>query len=202
MICIIDTGIGNVKGIQNMLKRLSAESIISNDNSVLDKADALILPGIGTFDHGMLALRQYGLVEFIKRKALYEKTKILGICLGMQLLANCSEEGSEDGLGLIGGEVKKFNFTNDNQKVPHMGWNLVEPVSDSALLRGFESSPRFYFTHSFYFLCQNDRYVVGQTNYGANFCSVVHKENIMGVQFHPEKSHRFGLKLFQNFISC
>lgn len=201
MIVIVNTGIGNFKSIQNMLLRIGVKSIISACSDKIMSASKLILPGIGSFDTGMSELNKNNLVDVIKYKVLNEDTNILGICLGMQMLGDGSEEGSLNGLGLIRGKVKKFNFTEEfpKNKIPHMGWNYVSPKKGADLFHEFDSVPRFYFTHSYYFDCQDDNNVIGSTSYGIVFDSAIQKKNIYGVQFHPEKSHRFGMQLLKNF---
>lgn len=204
MIVIINTGIGNFKSIQNMLNRIGEKSLISDCKKDIAEATKIILPGVGSFDRGMQALQEKDLIEAIKYKALIEKTPILGICLGMQILGQSSEEGSLPGLSLIKGHVKKFNFTafTDKKRVPHMGWNYVVPTQDSILFQHVKGLLRFYFTHSYYFVCDNAHSSIAITPYGLDFTSVIQHDNIYGVQFHPEKSHRFGWQLLKNFATC
>ena len=201
MIVIINTGIGNFKSIQNMLSRIGEISIISNNIREIESADKLILPGVGSFDKGMQSLQDYNLVEVIKDKANSKNIRILGICLGMQMLADSSEEGSLPGLGLIKGSVR--HFTDKTLKIPHMGWNYAMPVRDSLLFNGCDMCSRFYFTHSYWFDCKDESNILSKTSYGHDFTSAVLSGNhIYGVQFHPEKSHRFGFQLLKNFSSC
>lgn len=204
MIVIIDTGIGNFKSVQNMLHRVGVQSIISNDIKIIKKANKIILPGVGSFDKGMQALEKYNLIDLIREKIAVENAKILGICLGMQMLGAFSEEGTLPGLGVIKGHVKKFNFENGltTQKVPHMGWNYVIPSQNTPLFEGYDTTPRFYFAHSYYFSCEEPLNSIGTASYGTEFCTAVQKGNVYGVQFHPEKSHRFGFQLLKNFASC
>lgn len=204
MILIINTGIGNFKSIKNMLSRVGMQSILSHDVQEIQKADKIILPGIGSFDKGMQALKSYGLCSLIKDKARDDKTKILGICLGMQMLGESSEEGSLPGLGIIKGCVRKFNFpvNKNNLKIPHMGWNYAVSIKENILFSQLGHAPRFYFTHSYWFDCE-DKNTLAKTVYGHEFSSAVHSnDNIFGVQFHPEKSHRFGFQLLKNFATC
>ncbi|EKE00961.1 MAG: Imidazole glycerol phosphate synthase, glutamine amidotransferase subunit [uncultured bacterium] len=201
MIVIINTGIGNFKSIQNMLSRIGKKSILSNNAREIENADKLILPGVGSFDKGMQALQDYHLVDVIKDMAKSQNVKLLGICLGMQMLAESSEEGALPGLGIIKGNVRRFadNFF----KIPHMGWNYVIPTEESILFRGYDSVPRFYFTHSYWFDCDDYANILAKTSYEHDFVSAIRSgNNIYGVQFHPEKSHRFGFQLLKNFASC
>ena len=203
MILIIDYDIGNVGSIKNMLKKAGFESTISRDVNEIERADKLILPGVGSFDYGMAMLNKLGLVEILNHQVLGEKKPVLGICLGTQLLFQSSEEGESPGLGWIEGQVKKFDFGDNPSKlkIPHMGWNHVESINDNPLLQGFEELPRFYFVHSYYVQCARQEDVAGMTDYGCKFTSAVCCDNVMGTQFHPEKSHRFGLHLIKNFAS-
>jgi len=201
MITIINYKMGNLGSIQNMLKKIGEKSIITNDLAVIEKAKKIILPGVGSFDRAMKNLEDLDLIPILNKKILEEKTPVLGICLGMQLLAGFSEEGNVSGLGYIKGKVKKFNFSNKaNLKIPHMGWNTINFAKEHKLLSGLSEEPRFYFVHSFYFECQNKEDVLSVTNYGGSFVSSVARDNIMGTQFHPEKSHRFGMQLLNNFV--
>lgn len=192
---------GNVGSIKNMLKKIGHDAIISSNKGDIDKASKLILPGVGRFDTAMENLNTLNLSELIKQK-VDEGTPLLGICLGMQLLANKSEEGIIDGLGLIPGEVKKFNLQAPF-KVPHMGWNEVNYDPNSIIFKGFNQfeEARFYFVHSYYFQCTSKENSIGETTFSHTFTSAVQKENIFGVQFHPEKSHIFGMALLRNFAS-
>lgn len=199
MIVILDYGVGNLKSIQNMIKKAGAKAHISSDKAEIEKATAVILPGVGAFDHGMNKLKESGFDELIHRIAA-NGTVILGICLGMQLLFERSDEGQLPGLGLVKGEVKKFEFEDSKLKIPHMGWNIVEANNSSGLYSGFEEELRYYFVHSFYAYCENPQDVDAQANYGHDFTCGVHRDNIYGAQFHPEKSHKFGVKFFQNFL--
>jgi glutamine amidotransferase len=199
MITIIDYGMGNVGSIKNMLKKIGHDSIISSNKVDIDNASKLILPGVGRFDTAMENLNNLNLSQLIKEKVM-EGTPLLGICLGMQLLANKSEEGIIDGLGLIPGEVKKFDLQAPF-KVPHMGWNTVNFNNNSVLFQQFQQfeEARFYFVHSYYFQCTIKEYSIGETSFSHNFTSAVQKGNVFGVQFHPEKSHVFGMGLLKNF---
>lgn len=198
MITIVDYGMGNLGSIQNMLKKIGVESSMSSDVDKIEKASKIILPGVGSFDQAMINLERLDLVNILSRKALGEKIPFLGICLGMQLLANSSEEGIRSGLGWIDGKVLKFNL-DSSFKVPHMGWNSVNLQWESQIFNNMYPDPRFYFVHSYYFDCNNKEDILTTSEYGINFVSAVKKDNILGVQFHPEKSHKFGMKLLENF---
>lgn len=201
MITIVDYKTGNLGSIQNILKKIGESSVISSDASIISNATKIILPGVGSFDTGMENLISLDLIEVLNRKALKEKIPILGICLGMQLLSEKSEEGIFPGLGWIKGDVRKFNFSDTTEyKVPHMGWNFVISRKESRLLDDMYDDPRFYFVHSYYFKPTNSKDILTSTEYETVFASAVESENIIGVQFHPEKSHKFGLKLLRNFV--
>lgn len=203
MIVIINYDVGNLGSILNMLKKIGAEAIISSNQEDIKKADKLILPGVGSFNYGMEKLQQSGLIELLNRKVLNEKTPILGICLGLQLFTKKSEEGKLNGMGWIDAQTVKFQFNSEQKqlKIPHMGWNEVAVKKQSVLFKdmSFEES-RFYFVHSYYVQCNQEQDILTTTHYGYDFHSGVEKENIVGVQFHPEKSHKFGLKLLKNFV--
>ncbi len=200
MITIIDYGMGNLGSIHNMIKKIGYQSEITADVEAIRRASKIILPGVGAFDKAMSNLANLNLIEVIREKAAAE-TPLLGICLGMQLLAEGSEEGVLPGLGLIRGKVKQFVLPS-GYKVPHMGWNTVDYNRESPLFAGFEGfeEVRFYFVHSYHFVCADERYVNGRTDYGSAFTSAVQSDKVYGVQFHPEKSHKFGMQLLRNFI--
>lgn len=200
MVGIINYGLGNLGSIKNMLKAIGEKSVISSNPDVLDTCDRYILPGVGAFDAGMSKLNELGLVDYIKKVAQVEKKPILGICLGMQLLGRKSEEGKLDGLGLIPFDNIKFRLDNTELRVPHMGWDIVELNQDNSLLKNLEGVQRYYFVHSFHAQCDFDGNVLMTCEYGYKFAASVIKENIMGVQFHPEKSHDFGMALLRNFV--
>jgi glutamine amidotransferase len=201
-IVIIDYGMGNVGSINNMLKYLGARAVISADHDVIKAADKLILPGVGHFDRAMDNIKTKKLLEVLTEMALVKRVPFLGICLGMQLMCNSSEEGSERGLGFVDAKVKKFNFPDNNElKIPHMGWNYITPCKKSNLLIGLEEKSRFYFVHSYFVDCAHAADKLTITQYGHEFVSAFEHNNLIGVQFHPEKSHRFGISLFKNFLS-
>jgi glutamine amidotransferase len=201
MIVIIDYGVGNLGSIANMLKKVGAEAMISSNVSDIEKADKLILPGVGAFDNGMKNLNESGLVSVLNTKVIEIKTPILGICLGAQLFSKSSQEGELPGLGWIDAEMKRFRFDQSqaNLKVPHMGWNFVTVNQSNPLFNDMYENARFYFVHSYHFVCHDEKNILAKTHYGYEFASAIVSENIMGTQFHPEKSHKFGMKLLKNF---
>ena len=201
MVAIIDCGLGNLGSIANMLDVIGVRSTITDSEKDIDSADHIILPGVGAFDTGMNNLQAKGLDELLKKQATDGKP-ILGICLGMQLLGRGSEEGSIHGLGLIPFDNIKFTFEkNSNLKVPHMGWDVVEFKKNVPLLKEIEGHQRYYFVHSYHAVCDSDENIMMTCEYGYNFAAAVCKDNIYGVQFHPEKSHSFGMRLFDNFVN-
>jgi glutamine amidotransferase len=163
----------------------------------------IILPGVGSFDYAMQRLNDSGMRETLEKKVLEEKIPVLGVCVGMQMLAKTSEEGILPGLGWIDGEVKKFVLPSGSttMRIPHMGWNTIKPLSQDGLLKGLDNESRFYFLHSYYFKCSHSSDSMALTNYGGDFVSAVNDKNIYGVQFHPEKSHGWGIQLLENFAS-
>ncbi len=200
MITIVDYGLGNLGSIQNMLKKIGAKSIISNNISEISDAEKIILPGVGSFDSAMNKINELNLKDILIKKANIDKIPFLGICLGMQILTNSSEEGSEKGLGLINAATLKFNLIDQSLKIPHMGWNTIEDISENELTLSMnEREQKFYFVHSYYVKCHNSNNVIGTTKHGQVFHSMIKNNNIYGAQFHPEKSHTFGMNLFKNF---
>lgn len=200
MVAIIDYGLGNLGSIANMLKVIGEKSVITVDKGRIAEADHIILPGVGAFDAGMQKLNETGLVPFVREQALRQKKPILGICLGMQLLGKKSEEGQLEGLGLISFETVRFKLDGTNLKIPHMGWDIVTFKQKNPLLEGLTGKQRYYFVHSYHAVCDFPENVLMTCDYGYEFaCSVV-RDNIYGVQFHPEKSHDFGLSLLDNFV--
>ena len=200
MVGIIDYGLGNLGSIQNMIKAIGEKSVISSKPEELDKCDRYILPGVGAFDAGMSKLNESGLVDYIKSKATNEKRPILGICLGMQLLGRRSEEGNLPGLGLIPFDNIRFRLDDTDLKIPHMGWDIVDIKQDNPLITGLTGTQRYYFVHSYHAKCDSEENVLMTCDYGYEFAASVVKGNIMGVQFHPEKSHDFGMALLRNFV--
>jgi glutamine amidotransferase len=201
MIAIVDYGVGNVRAIANMLKRFGAQSIITNNKEEINAAAKLILPGVGAFDPAMIELKRLDLVDVLQRKAMEEKTPLLGICLGMQLLTAGSEEGKEHGLGWIPAFAYRFP-QQETLKVPHMRWDYVEKTNDSPLTKELEPQSKFYFVHSYFVRTESRSHSVLQSEYGTTFDAAIQKENIYGVQFHPEKSHKYGMRILQNFVDC
>jgi glutamine amidotransferase len=196
---IINYNLGNPQSIKNMLGYLGIDAKISSDPSEIAKAERLLLPGVGHFQHGMEQLEEIGIIEVLNKAVLEDKKPILGICLGMQLLTKHSEEGNKDGLGFIDAQTLKFNLNDPLLKIPHMGWNTVKFNKESELTTEIRSNPRYYFVHSYYVDCKAKDDVLCTTNYGQEFVSGFQHENIFGLQFHPEKSHKFGMELLANF---
>ena len=203
MIVIIDYNMGNVGSIANMIKYVGGKSIISNNHKDIEKADKIILPGVGSFDTGMRNLKEFDLINILSKKVSKDRIPVFGVCLGMQLLSKNSEEGILEGLGWIEAKTVKFNFkSNLKLNTPHMGWNDVEVNKENeGLLKDLPLEPRFYFDHSYHLECNYKPDIMGATNYGYSFPCAIHKDNIYGVQFHPEKSHKYGMKVFENFIN-
>ena len=201
MITIVDYKVGNLGSILNMLKKIGVKSKVASTEDDIFNAEKLILPGVGAFDTGMDSLRKTGLLDVLNEKVLKKNTPVLGICLGAQLMCNGSEEGKEKGLGWFNADVKKFQFEKKSTyKTPHIGWNYVDFKKNSKLFTNMYNDPRFYFVHSYYMKSNQDSLILTQTEYGQIFVSSLEKKNILGVQFHPEKSHKFGMKLLENFI--
>lgn len=201
MITIIDYGLGNINAIVNIYKKLGIFVKIAKFSVDLENVTKIILPGVGSFDFAINKLNQSGMRNKLDYLILEKKIPILGICVGMQIMANSSDEGTVNGLGYINGHVKKFNTTLFKQKthLPHMGWNNAEIKQKNPLFAHLQQKTLFYFLHSFHFRCNNNQNILAQTCYGEIFVSAINCENIFGVQFHPEKSHKFGIQLLKNF---
>jgi len=180
-----------------MLKKIGAEGIISSKKEEIESAEKIILPGVGAFDNAVKNIRKLDLWEVLDKK-VKKGTPTLGICLGMQLLSKKSEEGVLEGFGWMNAETMRFRFNENGLKIPHMGWNTIKIERSDGLLKNLKN-PRFYFAHSYHLVCKNKKDILATTNYGYDFVSVVKKNNIMGVQFHPEKSHKFGMQILKNF---
>ena len=201
MIAIVDYKMGNIRSIFNRLQRLGVDVCVTSNHIEIREADKIILPGVGSFDQGMYNLNEEGLVKVLEEVVFQKKTPILGICLGLQLFCRRSEEGSSRGLGWIDADVVKFNFKEEDVlRVPHVGWNSIKKNKESFLLKEIAQENRFYFTHSYHVCCDRLEDPVAYTQYGYDIVSVVEKENLMGVQFHPETSHKDGMQLLRNFI--
>lgn len=199
MITIIDYGMGNLGSVQNMLNRIGVQSQVTSNINDIEKADKLLLPGVGAFGAAMNLIRENNLVDIINYKVSEKKTPVLGICLGMQLLTKHSEEGNVDGLGWINAVTRKFQFLDNNLKIPHMGWNFVDIKQKNAFTENLDAESKFYFVHSYYVECADTTNVLATTFYGNEFHSIIHHENIFGAQFHPEKSHKYGMQILSNF---
>jgi len=201
MITIIDYGMGNLGSVANMIKKVGGKSLITSDREVIREANKIILPGVGAFDNAINNLEKLKLIDVIKEKVLVDKIPTFGVCLGMQLLTKRSEEGVREGFGFIDAEVKRFHFKNHDFKVPHMGWNLIALHKTSPLFDGMQQQEnRFYFVHTYAINCYNPNDILATTQYGDSFVSAFERDNIIGCQFHPEKSHKFGMQLFRNFV--
>lgn len=203
MVAIVDYGLGNPYSISNMIARAGGMSVVTSDHEVIAAAEKIILPGVGSFDEGMANLRDFGLEELLNEQVISKKVPFLGICLGMQLLSKRSEEGSLPGLGWIDSETVRFTgqtFSRKEFRIPHMGWTDVEVNNAFDLFDGL-NNPRFYFVHSYHVVCRDKNDVVLEADYGIPFTAAIQHDNIYGVQFHPEKSHKYGLQLIKNFLS-
>jgi glutamine amidotransferase len=202
VIVVVDYGMGNLGTVAAKIKKMDTSVVITSNPEEISKADKLILPGVGSFKAGMENLRNRNLISILDKKVVGEKTPILGICLGMQLFTKKSEEGFVDGLGWIDAETIRFRF-NDSQnglKIPHMGWNTIKIKNSHPLFTNLGDQSRFYFVHSYHVLCEHPENIIAETEYGYLFPSAIVKENILGVQFHPERSHKYGIKLLKNFV--
>lgn len=204
MITIVDYGLGNIGAFANTYKRIGLPVRTARTSGDLASAERIILPGVGAFDHAMELLDASGMRETLEDLVVVQKRPVIGVCVGMQMLADSSDEGTRPGLGWIPGRVRHFSHAPSNAELPmpHMGWNDVTPTPGDVLFRGLETGSRFYFLHSFYFECADPADAAAHTRYGLQFSSAVRRGHIRGVQFHPEKSHHFGSALLQNFASA
>jgi len=200
MITIIDYGCGNIRAFLNVFYRLNIPVVVASQKQQIENASRIILLGVGSFDFVMQSFNRSGLRDLVEKKVMEEKVPVLGICAGMQILANSSEEGKEKGLSWIDGTVRHFDVSQIPHvtKVPHMGWNEITP-NDTMLFNGIKPGSRYYFVHSYYFDVNYYKNSIAKTNYGIEFSSALKNNNIYGVQFHPEKSHGHGIQLLKNF---
>ncbi|MBL0419555.1 imidazole glycerol phosphate synthase subunit HisH [Ramlibacter sp. AW1] len=200
MISVVDYGVVNLGSMLNMLKKIGADAQIVSTEDEIARAKKILLPGVGAFDQGMAALTRRQLAQPLIRKAQVEKIPVLGVCLGMQMLGHSSEEGRLPGLGLLDAHTARFKFdAGSRSKVPHMGWGTIQPAKSSRLIKGVDDQSRFYFVHSYHVVCHDSADVLATTEYGYDFVSMIQRGNIFGAQFHPEKSHRFGMSLLRAF---
>ena len=201
MITVVDYGLGNIRAFLNVYRRLNIAVTTATNAEQLRDASKVLLPGVGSFDHAMERLARSGMRDTLDDLALGRRVPILGVCVGMQMLGRGSDEGSLPGLGWMAGRVRALEslMPADKLPVPHMGWNDVSPVATNPLTRHLDSGARFYFLHSYYFQCDRDEEAIAVSRYGADFACMVNAGNIFGVQFHPEKSHRYGARLLQSF---
>ena len=203
MITIVDYGSGNIEAFVNIYKRLNIPCEVATKPEQILKAKKIILPGVGSFDETMRILRDSGMLNALNKQVLKNKTPVIGICVGMQILSKKSDEGELDGLGWIDAEVKKFNVNKLKEKphLPHMGWNTFQSEKDNPILANLVPEKGFYFLHTYYFSCSNAKDVLTSTVYGERYTSAINHNNIYGVQFHPEKSHSNGVQLLKNFAN-
>lgn len=203
MITIVDYGIGNINAFLNIFNELGIQCKLASSSEQLNNVSKLILPGVGHFDFAMQKLNNSGMVEKLNTLVLVEKIPVLGICVGMQMMANESDEGTLKGLGWIDAKVKKITFsTNEvNTILPHMGWNTITVLNNNKIVQDFNKTEDFYFLHSYYMHCTNTENVIAHSFYGIEFACLVQNENIYGIQCHPEKSHQIGIKLLNNFAN-
>lgn len=202
MIVIVDHGMGNLGSVHNMLRKIGAEGVRSADPETIRRADKIILAGIGAFDGAVGRLAELGLVDALNEAVLERRVPTLGVCLGMQLMARSSEEGSQAGLGWLDADVQRFDFPpGEKLPVPHMGWQEIRPTRASPLFDDDGDEPRFYFSHAYHLVCRDASDVAATATYGYPFAAAVHRGNILGTQFHPEKSHVFGFKVYRRFAA-
>lgn len=200
-VVIVDYGMGNLHSVKRKIDVFKLNTIISNHSEDLLNADKIILPGVGHFGRAMENLKQLGLIDILNQAVMDKQTPILGICLGMQLMAKYSEEGSVEGLGWFDAEVLRFQINDSlHYKVPHTGWNQIELMKSDSLMKGIENGSEMYFVHSYHFKAKDQKDILAETVYEQRFVSAVQRENLYGVQFHPEKSHEIGEKLISNFL--
>ena len=203
MMTILDYGLGNIRAFANVYRRLNVDVQYASNEGDLLKASKIILPGVGAFDHAINKLNESGLRDCLENLVINKNIPVLGVCVGMQILAQSSEEGSKAGLGWIKASVKRFETSewalDSNYPIPHMGWNNLTSKRDTALLANLDELKRFYFLHSYYMQCEENADLIATANYGLDFACIINKQNIYGIQCHPEKSHNNGTALLKNF---
>jgi glutamine amidotransferase len=197
---IIDYGAGNIGSVLNLVRKVGGTPHLVKEPEQLITVEKLILPGVGSFDNGMTMLNASGMIPALQNKVLIENIPILGICLGAQLFTRRSEEGVLPGLGWIKADTVKFCFSDSSLKIPHMGWNYINIVHDHPIFSGMYPDPKFYFVHKYYMKPDNEDSILTSTVYGSRFTSGIYQNNIIGFQFHPEKSHKYGMKIIENFL--
>lgn len=198
---VIDYNVGNLGSIRNMIKKIGYDAEVTSDLKLINQADKLILPGVGSFDYGITQLNKSGIRKVLDKKVINDRIPILGICLGMQLLTNSSMEGVEKGLEYIDAETLKFNPTEKYFRVPHMGWNSINITQKNVLIEDVDpKNSKYYFVHSYYVKCNNRNDVIAESDHGQLFDSIIGSKNIYGTQFHPEKSHKHGMLILKNFL--
>lgn len=201
MIAIVDYGSGNIQAIRNIFTKLKVDSFFAHSAADLSRASRIILPGVGAFDEAISQLNQSGMREALDIAVLQQGKPVLGVCVGMQIMASRSDEGALEGLGWFDAEVRRFDESTIllKPKLPHMGWNEIEPIRSHPILQNIDNEKGFYFLHSYYFHCHDEQNILLRAQYGHKFACAVSKNNIFGFQFHPEKSHSNGINLFKNF---
>lgn len=199
MIAIVDYGLGNIKAFSNVYNRLNIEYVLASTPETLREASHIILPGVGAFDHAMQMLNQSGLRDTLEELVLEKEIPVLGICVGMQMMASRSDEGQMEGLGWIPAEVRKFPNSHDDYPLPHMGWNSISLTGEYSLTNNLTDDRLFHFLHSYYMDCKDKSHILAFTNYGSDFSCIVQNNNIYGIQCHPEKSHKNGIAILKNF---